>query len=176
MWRVAQLDDALDAESAFGRLVRSTRNARGWTLDQLRRRVLDGFGIDLSKTAMARLEQGNRPIRLNEVAAIARVLEIDLFAFGTTPLKPRTEDQIMSRAIEAAEAQLAAGEAEINQISDRMAMLSQEASRLRKRMEEIRRNTQSLRTHMASVNENPQDLDRVRALLDYVIGDSDGDR
>lgn len=66
------------AESIFGAQVRGAREARNWTQEQLRKALLTASGIDLSPTAMTRLEQGKRPIRLNEVAALAEVLDISL--------------------------------------------------------------------------------------------------
>lgn len=58
--------------------VRQEREDRGWTQERLRKLLLEQSGIDLSATAMARLEQGKRPIRLNEVAALAQLLELEL--------------------------------------------------------------------------------------------------
>lgn len=65
------------AEVQFGRAVSNARNVLGWTQERLRREVHAAYRIDLSKTAMSRLEKGERPIRLNEVAAIAAVLGMD---------------------------------------------------------------------------------------------------
>jgi transcriptional regulator with XRE-family HTH domain len=76
--RVAGMETYSDPEAAFAAAVRDGRSNLRLTQEQVRRRLLDGFGIDLSKTAMSRLEQGERPIRLNEVAALAKILGIDL--------------------------------------------------------------------------------------------------
>ncbi|WP_158289833.1 helix-turn-helix domain-containing protein [Micromonospora sp. S4605] len=75
------------AEEAFGAQVRQAREARGWTQDRLRRTLREVAGVDLSSTAMARLEGGKRPIRLNEVTALARVLELDLTQYGGRELR-----------------------------------------------------------------------------------------
>lgn len=75
------------AEETFGNQVRQAREARGWTQDRLRRTLREVAGIDLSSTAMARLEGGKRPIRLNEVTALARVLELDLAQYGGRELR-----------------------------------------------------------------------------------------
>lgn len=82
MLRVAQPDEQNDAEHAFGMEVRDVRRTLGWTQEHLRRRMLEGYGIELSKTAMARLELGQRPIRFNEVYALSALLDIDLGEFA----------------------------------------------------------------------------------------------
>lgn len=65
-------------EKAFGVTVRRQRESVAWTQQQLRARLFADYGIDLSKTAMSRLENGDRPVRLNEAAALAHVLGIEL--------------------------------------------------------------------------------------------------
>ncbi|MEV0156889.1 helix-turn-helix transcriptional regulator [Micromonospora sp. NPDC050686] len=90
------------AEDLFGTQVRQAREARGWTQDRLRRVLRDVAGLDLSSTAMTRLEQGKRPIRLNEVTALARVLELELAQYGGTEVRLTQHD-----AYEQAKTQLA---------------------------------------------------------------------
>ncbi|WP_169807093.1 helix-turn-helix domain-containing protein [Micromonospora rosaria] len=70
------------AEETFGAQVRKAREVRGWTQERLRTYLRDASGIDLSSTAMARLEQGKRPIRLNEVAALTDLLDLSLTQYG----------------------------------------------------------------------------------------------
>jgi transcriptional regulator with XRE-family HTH domain len=69
------------AEEHFGAAVRQARENREWTQETLRR-LLAERGIHLEKTAMIRLEQGKRPIRLNEVSVLARLFGLDLQAYA----------------------------------------------------------------------------------------------
>ncbi|MFJ8687180.1 helix-turn-helix domain-containing protein [Micromonospora wenchangensis] len=66
------------AEELFGVQVREAREQRGWTQEQLASYLRTASGIELSPTAMNRLELGKRPIRLNEVAALADLLGLGL--------------------------------------------------------------------------------------------------
>lgn len=98
-----------DAEAAFAAAVRNTRAQLRLTQEEVRQRLLDNFGIDLSKTAMSRLEQGERPIRYNEVVALAKVLRLNVITRGR---RPETEelDQFLAEStirLQAVEAELA---------------------------------------------------------------------
>lgn len=86
----------------FGAQVRKARELRGWTQERLRLYLRDASGIDLSSTAMARLEQGKRPIRLNEVAALADLLNISLSEYEGGNTRP-TEQQYSAALRELAE-------------------------------------------------------------------------
>lgn len=81
------------AEEIFGAQVRQAREARGWTQDRLRRVLQDVAGVDLSSTAMTRLEQGKRPIRLNEVTALAQILELGLERYAGGPVRLMQQDE-----------------------------------------------------------------------------------
>ncbi|WP_157923453.1 helix-turn-helix domain-containing protein [Mycolicibacterium peregrinum] len=59
-------------EAGFGERVRETRLAKKWSQKQLAEK------LDLDASAISRLEQGTRAIRLGEAALIARVLDVDL--------------------------------------------------------------------------------------------------
>lgn len=88
-------------------MVRERRNALTLTQEQLRQRLLQ-HGIDLSKTAMSRLEQGERPIRLNEVTALAQVLGIDLRLIGNPESRiyadeRRADEEVVRRELAALE-------------------------------------------------------------------------
>lgn len=82
---MTHLDEAPTPEQHFGAMVRQAREARDWTQETLRRHLAER-DVHLEKTAMIRLEQGRRPIRLNEVAALAKLLGLDLQHYaGTLP-------------------------------------------------------------------------------------------
>ncbi|TMR87940.1 helix-turn-helix domain-containing protein [Nonomuraea basaltis] len=69
--------DSVDAEVVFGLGLRHLRQQRGWTQQELAER-LKAQGTSLHQSAVARIEAANRPVRLNEALALARVLEVEL--------------------------------------------------------------------------------------------------
>lgn len=81
-------------EEIFGTQVRQARETRGWTQDRLRAVLREVAGLELSSTAMTRLEQGKRPIRLNEVTALARVLELGLERYGGGTVRLAQQDEL----------------------------------------------------------------------------------
>lgn len=81
------------AEQVFGILVRGARDARGWTQEELRKRLLEEYGVKLEKTAMIRLESGNRPIRFNEVVALSSLLDLDLAVSAFAPDQKMDDDE-----------------------------------------------------------------------------------
>lgn len=78
---VKHLEEETSPEEHFGAMVRQAREAREWTQEMLRRHLAER-GVHLEKTAMIRLEQGKRPIRLNEVTVLAKLLGLDLQAYS----------------------------------------------------------------------------------------------
>jgi len=73
-------------EELLGAWVREAREHRGWSQETLARQLGETAGIDLHQSAVARLERGERPIRLNEAAALSKILNLDLRMFS-----PRAE-------------------------------------------------------------------------------------
>lgn len=82
--RVQAVPDIQDqtAEQRFGTHVRTARESRGWTQDQLARKVRALKGVDLQQSAIARIEAGQRTLRLNEFVALAEMLGLDLGSYG----------------------------------------------------------------------------------------------
>ncbi len=64
-------------EASVGRAIRTLRQARGWSQADLAAGVQDR-GFPLQQTQVARVENGSRPLRVNEAAAFAAVLGVDL--------------------------------------------------------------------------------------------------
>ncbi len=64
-------------EASVGRAIRALRQARGWSQADLAAGVQDR-GFPLQQTQVARVENGSRPLRVNEAAAFAAVLGVDL--------------------------------------------------------------------------------------------------
>lgn len=84
--RVVQADEdpVQSIETGFGERVRDARLAREWTQKQLAEK------INLDASAVSRLEQGSRAIRLGEAARIARALNTDLGLLVHGELDPAT--------------------------------------------------------------------------------------
>jgi transcriptional regulator with XRE-family HTH domain len=163
--RVAQPDEKHDAEHVFGEAVRSTRQARQWTQDQLRRRLLDGYGIDLSKTAMARLELGQRPIRLNEVHAISNLLGIDLSGFG----RPPADEELADQALRVARDRQKAVQDEIAVTSNELAQVDLQRDQLQDKLDRLRRVARQFDFVMAELIRNQGDVEAARKVIDEIL-------
>lgn len=89
--RVTTTEDApwqpTDVEKCLATAVRSLRQERGWTQEQLAAR-LAVYGFVMHQTTIAKLEAAERPIRLNEAAALAAIFETTLLTLtgGPQPL------------------------------------------------------------------------------------------
>lgn len=70
-------DGRLTPEERFGRQVRAQREAVGLSQTELADRATVR-GVALTQTLVSRIEQGRRPLRLNEAAVVAGVLDMDL--------------------------------------------------------------------------------------------------
>ncbi|MCF6386522.1 helix-turn-helix domain-containing protein [Mycobacterium sp. MBM] len=93
---------AARVENDFGMRVRETRTIRGMT----QRQLADAVGLDAS--AISRLEQGSRAIRLGEAALIADALKTDVkqLVYGDSSDDPRLELYSAHDELEHATAQL----------------------------------------------------------------------
>jgi len=70
------------AESEFAAAVRQARTVRGWSQERLATEFARA-GVNVGgQSGVARIERGERPTRLDEVAAIARLLGIELHIGG----------------------------------------------------------------------------------------------
>jgi transcriptional regulator with XRE-family HTH domain len=60
-------------EAALGKRVKELRKACGWSQEELARRM-SALGFSWVQTTAAKTELANRPIRVNEAVALARLL------------------------------------------------------------------------------------------------------
>ena len=67
-----------DIERVIGKKVRQLRTERGWSQEDLRRRLEPGWPLD--QTTISNLELGRRPIRVAEAEALAAVFGMSLVA------------------------------------------------------------------------------------------------
>lgn len=90
-------------EARFGNRVRAAREDRGWSQEALARHLKEAAGVELHQSAIARLERGERAIRFNEAAALAKVLNIDLRPFAGIDVEPLLTDEDYERVKKLAE-------------------------------------------------------------------------
>jgi transcriptional regulator with XRE-family HTH domain len=64
-------------EAHVGRRVRGLREERGWSQQDLGRRLAP-YGFELTQSTVAKLENGARPVRLNEAAALAALFGVNI--------------------------------------------------------------------------------------------------
>jgi transcriptional regulator with XRE-family HTH domain len=87
------------AEASFVRTMLERRQGMGWSQTRLATELADQTGLDLDPTTITRIEQGRRRLRLDESAAIARVLDFDLSS-ALVP-HPGGLDEMIERATDA---------------------------------------------------------------------------
>ncbi|GAA1082999.1 hypothetical protein GCM10009648_21710 [Tsukamurella spumae] len=66
-------------EAAFGAKVKQWRRGRGWSQDELASRMTE-LGFDMHQTTVAKIESGNRPLRVAEAAALAHIFDANPLA------------------------------------------------------------------------------------------------
>lgn len=119
-------------EKVFGLRIREMRQLRGWTQEELARRMAEA-GFQMHQTTVAKLENGTRPTNVGEIAALAALLEVPIGAlFGTAD---RAERQ---RAVQTLEFRLRSLKAESEAIFDKRAELDIRMSHLAFEMDEVR--------------------------------------
>lgn len=79
------MDARAVVERYFGASVRTARESRNWSQEKLAKELRDKYGLVLHQTALARLENGQRAIRLSEAMILASVLDIDIKQATTAP-------------------------------------------------------------------------------------------
>lgn len=95
-------------EANVGKRTRRHREQRGWSQEELGRR-LGNYGFAMHQTTVAKLENGSRPIRLNEVQALADIFGVspgDLFEEDTS-VQNEHEVAVAAREVQRASAALA---------------------------------------------------------------------
>mgnify|MGYP003608491649 CR=1 FL=1 len=69
---------ALDEwEKLFGSRVKAIRKTRGWTQEELARRMSDA-GHPMHQTTLAKIESGTRPTSVAELGALSTLLEVSI--------------------------------------------------------------------------------------------------
>ena len=138
----------IDLEEAVGRNVRRLRESRGLSQQRLGTDLLS-LGVGMHQTTVAKLEAGSKPLRLNEVAAIAAYFEVPIESLwektGETinehevALKER-ELKIVKERLEEARAEIIVVEKEQKHLFQSLASVAQreDTARLKQREQEAR--------------------------------------
>ena len=66
-------------QTFFARRLRARREQLGWSQAELAK-ALSGSGLTLHGSAIAKIEAGDRAVRIDEAVAIASALDVDLDA------------------------------------------------------------------------------------------------
>lgn len=97
------MDDTLDPPAAegdydaqVGRMIQSTRKARGVTQAQLAA-LVEERGLQMRQQTVVKIEQGRRPLRLQEAQALADALGIDLDSLRPEGIDP--DERYVTQAI-----------------------------------------------------------------------------
>ena len=88
------------------------REYEGWNQTEVSRR-LAAYGFTMHQSTVAKLESGTRPIRLNEVAALAQVFGLKLDEL-IAPLYPEVEADVAGDQLRRAREQLAAADEQLH--------------------------------------------------------------
>ncbi|MFC6124768.1 helix-turn-helix domain-containing protein [Mycolicibacterium llatzerense] len=86
-------------EKRFGEVVRSWRQDRNWSQDEVAER-LRHQGFEMHQTTVAKIERGARPLRVAEAAALAEVFEMPIMAVFELSLPDDHTTQLESHRIE----------------------------------------------------------------------------
>jgi transcriptional regulator with XRE-family HTH domain len=70
-------DGRPDPEVQAGRALRRLRTARGWSQEEVARRMKD-YGYDFHQTMIAKIEAAQRPIRVRELADFAALYDVEV--------------------------------------------------------------------------------------------------
>lgn len=72
-----QSTSPIDVEAAIGQRVRAHREERGWSQAHLGKLLAD-FGAPMNQPMVYKLEHGSRPLRVNEVQALAFAFDVSM--------------------------------------------------------------------------------------------------
>ena len=130
-----------DPEVEAGRALRRLRTARGWSQEEVARRM-KAYGYDFHQTMIAKIEAAQRPIRVRELADFAALYGLEVHELIYPPagslkeadkeisilrdqLREATERaEAAATAVEKAQADLAGAQEEYRASSGRAAMLA----------------------------------------------------
>ncbi|MFJ8783170.1 helix-turn-helix domain-containing protein [Streptomyces sp. NPDC102476] len=128
---------------SFGALVRTARENRMWTQADLAKRLGALLGREVNPLAITRTEAGKRPVPLDEVAALAHLLHLELDPLLNPPRVPGSADELHKRAEELRN-EINQGHQQEVQLMAAYASVSQQLRQVRTEKEELQRELQAV--------------------------------
>lgn len=128
---------------SFGALVRQARENRQWTQADLAGRLGALLGKEVNPLAVTRIESGKRPVPLPEVAALARLLHLEIDPLINPPQADLSPAEAEARA-EAVREEIGRKHQEEVRLMAAYASASQQLQRVRTRRDELERELQWL--------------------------------
>jgi transcriptional regulator with XRE-family HTH domain len=119
----------LDIERAVGARVREMRRARGISQAQLGQ-AMGTLGYPMEQPTVYKLENGTRPLRLNEVAALAAVFEVDVMDLLSADFDEEERRKALHELLDSNQRRGRLEEA-LDEAKDRLTAAQQEVDRLR---------------------------------------------
>ena len=132
-----------DVGQSFGALVRKARENRQWTQADLAKRLGSLLGKEVNPLAITRTETGKRPVPLDEVAALAQLLNLELDPLLNPPSPHGSADDLRQRAVELRR-EIDQGHTQEVQLMAAYASVSQQLRQVRTRKEELERELQAV--------------------------------
>jgi transcriptional regulator with XRE-family HTH domain len=128
---------------SFGALVRQARENRQWTQAELAKRLGALLGREVNPLAITRTETGKRPVPLDEVAALAQLLNLELDPLlNPSPVSGSAVD-LERRAAELRD-EIQQGHLQEVQLMAAYASASRQLQQVRTRMAEMERELQAV--------------------------------
>lgn len=128
---------------SFGALVRAARENRQWTQADLAKRLGALLGKEVNPLSITRTEAGTRPVPLDEVAAFAHVLNLELDPLLNPAPIPGSASDLKKRADELRN-ELDQGHQQEVQLMAAYASVSQQLRAIRTRKDEVERELQAV--------------------------------
>ncbi|MEU7726141.1 helix-turn-helix transcriptional regulator [Streptomyces sp. NPDC040724] len=132
-----------DVGQSFGALVRQARENRQWTQADLAKRLGALLSREVNPLAITRTEAGKRPVPLDEVAALAQLLNLELDPLFNPVRVPGSVVELEKRAAELRE-EIDQGHQQELQLMAAYASVNQQLRQLRTRRDETERELQAV--------------------------------
>ena len=137
---------------SFGALVRSARENRQWTQADLAKRLGAMLGKEVNPLLITRTEAGTRPVPLDEVAAFAHLLNLELDPLLNPAPIPGSASDLKKRAAELRD-ELDQGHQQEVQLMAAYASVSQQLRTIRTRKDEVERELQAVERAIKDADE-----------------------
>lgn len=118
-----------ELERRVGRNFRALREARQWPLREVAERM-KAFGYSWHQTVVAKIETGQRPLRLSEAADLAALYEVSLDRLLVDPAVTAGHAEEIEKQIQQTEEQLAAAAAQRQEVWGKLGEIEAEEAAL----------------------------------------------